>query len=627
MDRFRVHRDIWTKKGSISRSTSRSRSASGSRSRSDWGGEAASRDGPSGFLPVAEPVFDGSLHKLLPADNQYHDLEIAYVTFTQQTEMGPATAYAGSFGATVKPEFVASTKSSATRPLRVWTFDESSVLWSYVDFATWAASVGDVCQKEITSIVNRIHARAQFWAGLSHGGCEGDEADNKYKAWKACHAVALRAYKGLSWIVINHIAEAAAVKLRDDAFFQTLDVARDAVSFRNGVVDLRTGGMRARTQADRLTYVLPYDYDSSADQTDIRTFIHKLFEDEEAELAFHAYLGYMLTGQTEMKMFMQFSSRPHAGKSTLLYVLSIAMGKYCSYGEVPLEELSASAGFEGTILSILMQRPPVRLLAFDETHEGVQLNESVVNQMTSGLSDISLTLRSKHQSGIRVERFCSKLVVSSNHVLNIPSSSSGTAARVRGAPFRFEFVPAATYDPDSSPSHVRPADEALISRLRSQDGRAGVAAYLVQGAISYYFRRIPPSIAWDSKTFDLRCDGDAYVKWIARNFTPTGNPTDRLPLIRLIDGYVAGNKYARNVEDGIRSALQSMSSFVTFIEWEEPAPFYNTSAPPAGHPAQRVVGISGLTTRMVSHPPKFADSIAAAMVTAADFRRAGVDPE
>ena len=531
--------------------------------------------------------------------------------------MGPAGAYAESFSGVTKPEFMTG-KSSKPRPFNIWIFCPSLVLWQSIDFQRWAVNVGDVTKKELISLSNRLYARASYWATFEDGGAE---AIRLRKAWISCHGVAQRALGRLNWQTIQNIAEAAAVKMRDDDFLPTLDAARNLMSFSNGVVDLATGTMRDRQPEDRLTYVLPYLFDSAADQSDIKAFVHQLFDDADAERAFQVYAGYVSTGSTEQKMFLQLSSRPHSGKSTLLDVLSRAMGSYCSYATVPIEELSSAGCFEGTLADQLARLPPTRFLALDETTKGVHLNESVVNQMTSGLSDISLTLRVKHISGVRSSRFHAKLAFSSNHVLSIPSSSAGTAARVRGPPFKYHFVPALSYDAATSPEDARPSDDALIARLKSPDGRAGVAAYLVEGARMYYASGIPASSAWDAKTFQLRSDGDVFIKWIACNYTPTGSPAHKTPLSVLIEQYAATNKHARDIEEGMRSALVSMSAFVTFVEWEESAPFYNVSSPPVGHPRVRVVGVSGLVVRMVSHE-KFAVCIPAATLAATDARQA-----
>lgn len=609
----------WFAQGSVSGS-SRRRGASRSRGPTSFRGatgvfvapvlnSAASDDGASVAWggSASSSVFNGSaLHSLLPSDNSDALLEEKFRIYTSAQEVGPARSFAASHADTCKPEY----GSKGVKPERVWVFDDDMVMWKPVDFAIWALNVQSVFVDDLNMITNRIFERMRHWHGF-----DGKEADFYYKAWKSVNGQAMRALTMMNKVATyTNIATAAATLLRDDVFLTRLDAARHLVSFRNGVYDALTNEFRPRVREDNLAYALPYDYDEEAEQSDIRMLVSSMLEDADAEECFQVQMGYCFTGATTEKMFLQLHADPHSGKTSLLEVLVAAMGAYASYTKVPIHEISSATSFEDAIALACEQHPPPRMIAFDETGQNMKLNEQFINQASSGSSNIKLSLRMKHAVCVQVPVFHAKVVVSSNHVLTVPSSSSGTVQRIRGVPFKNYFPPVLPVGP-LAPLNARARNPDLIRRLTSDEGRAGVAAYLLQGAHRFYRLGVPYSSKWEAQAFRLRTDGDPWLKWIAEYYTPTGVQSDRVKLINLSDEYKKHKGSRGGTEEGISCALASLSDFVFECNWDEQAQY--------GSGSVMVKGFAGLRPRLAGDPP-FADAIASAKQVLLEMRDAVV---
>lgn len=585
--------------------------------RSGWGGSSGGSvaGGPVGFMPDANndayPDFPCAPHA--PAW-----LWEKYRAYTIELEVTPARRYAEKHTTLQKT----ASPSDGKRLTHVWCYDSKTTMWKPVQFDMWILEyVQSECADEISMMVDTL-------ADLLRRSEELGLDKETIAKWKKVLGKAKSAQLAMGKVSgATNVANAAAILLRDDLFFEMLDANRFLLSFKNGVIDLSKADIevRARTAADMLSYCLPYDYAVDADTSDIETFVESLMSTSAARHVLQLHVGYWATGLTTEKRFYQLSTPPNYGKTTFLEIVSRALGDYVvPPGMVPVSELmkkSHGEGFEDSLAKALMKYPRPRVIFFDET-DGRELNETIINAASSGYDNIRLALRKKHTSAELVVALHGKFVFAGNQVLKIPATASGTAFRNTAPPFDTCFIDADVYDEALALSNVKPKDIALCGRLLSDDGRAGVIKWIVAGAMGYISggRSIPSNPAWDGKRLELLVQGDPFVKHISETYTLTGSRVDRVIFQRAMDDFSHRHKNVRYVDVGLAAAFDALRGILEAVEWEVPEPYYGSGQPPEGHPSTLVRGYSGLRVRR-GGDPSYADCIIAARARFIEERR------
>ena len=264
-----------------SRATSRSRS----RTQDAWGGDRASTD-KSTDPPLLE-IPPGGHRKLLPWNNKDPALEARFAYWTQQKEAGPAELFAAAYKSIIKTQ----AKEDAAM-----CYNEITGIWERKDFDEWMIWFQRWCRDELQHLADDVDTASRFSEGDPVS--IGEDGEKIILAAKKAWVAAQRTITA----TIDHLgkragmvsgAKLAAVHLRDDKFFRSLDSARNGVSFANGIVNLCDGSLTPRIANLDIpwSYALDYDYDPRADQTDIRAYIHSLFDDLESEhtMQVHVY--------------------------------------------------------------------------------------------------------------------------------------------------------------------------------------------------------------------------------------------------------------------------------------------------------------------------------------------------
>lgn len=361
-------------------------------------------------------------------------------------------------------------------------------------------------------------------------------------------------------------------KILDNSFPARLNAARDILSFQNGVLNLRTMVLRPRTYEDCLSYFLPYDFDPAADITDITTFVTSLYENEEAARSFRTTAGYWITGQTCIKSYWQVTAPPHSGKTTLSNALMSAGGKYFSK-DVPIKEMSVKCEFEDGFAHVLNQAVPVRGLFWDETPEGMEVKEPLLNMLSDGKEMQAARFNRKHMGSVPTSsQYHAKIVFFSNHPLRFSLGAHGTSARCRGVGLSFTFPE--VFNP--SDPQARPRNSELCARLESGTvaAKQGIMKWLVLGAYDYYQGVSMTCPLFDDSTFKLQVLGDPYLAWLCDKYLPNGritSPDSRYSLDDLVKEYVKDrHDPATNgrAHQGLKTVLDSMSDYISCDPWE-----------------------------------------------------------
>jgi phage/plasmid-associated DNA primase len=451
----------------------------------------------------------------------------------------------------------------------IWCYEAETGLWKQVPYPLWVQSVARLLATQYVALSEYVKKRL-------NEAYEYGEKDI-INMWKAHNRnVQSNTTNYSSFTKSKNVAALAFTDLLNEDLFKLMDSARNVLSFRNGLLQLDTLELAPRTRECFVTYALPYDFDPDANTDDMAKLIHNLFEDEEAERACQVTLGYFITGETYEKAFWQIKAPTHSGKTTLVNIVMRAMGKYASKGEIPISEFSNS-NFEGGFARVLKRLPPPRWLAWDEFGANVQFKEDVLNNATNGKQDQSISFNIKHKEAEQMPiSHHAKYAFFTNHIIQIPASSTGLVSRNTGWGLRFTFVKAPE---DGSVPRLHPLErfrdpelEARLLSTGSDRAVQGIMRWLVQGAQMYYQRVSLSCPRFKAASFQLQIEGDPYLAWLTTKFIPTGHEADRLTLDSFVEGF---RRDARDVKAnphayaGLKDLLDSMFSYVSPVTWQD----------------------------------------------------------
>jgi putative DNA primase/helicase len=277
-----------------------------------------------------------------------------------------------------------------------------------------------------------------------------------------------------------------------------------------GVVDLRTGAMRAHAPEDYMTKITAVAPDTSCPTPLWHEFLDKVTN---GDRDFRSYLirtsGYSLTGSTrEHALFFLYGPGGN-GKTTWLTTVSRIMGDY--HCTAPVDTFT-DTGMERHPTELAMLRG-ARLVTATETEEGRRWAESRIKTLTGG---DRIQARFMRQDFFEFDpQF--KLVIAGNHKPGLRSVDEAIRRRMNVLPFVVK-IPEAERDKE------------LTAKLEAE--WPGILAQMIAGCIEW--QRIglaPPKTVMDATEKYLE-EEDAIGKWLQERLVEER-------LVKEVDGWVS----------------------------------------------------------------------------------------
>jgi putative DNA primase/helicase len=229
---------------------------------------------------------------------------------------------------------------------------------------------------------------------------------------------------------------------------------------RNGVIDLRTGGLRPGERADLITKQAGPAYDPDAECPKWLEFLGQVFDDDQTMVDYlHRAIGYSLTGQITEQCFFMTSGAGGNGKSTLLTTIGRVLGQYSHTTDIrTFSVVGDSVPYE------LAQLAGARMIVTSEARTRTHINEQVLKTFTGGEE-----VEARHIYGHPFRfRPIGKIWFAVNHAPKVDDESYGFWRRVRMIPFDRTF----------SGSTM---DKTLGEKLEAE--AAGILAWAVRGCL------------------------------------------------------------------------------------------------------------------------------------------------
>lgn len=274
---------------------------------------------------------------------------------------------------------------------------------------------------------------------------------------------------------VRHMVDFAASLLHDNGFENRLDSVRHLLAVKNGVVDLRSGVLRARVPEDMLFTILDVEYDAAADDALIRsTVLAAMADDQQMADYLQSLLGYGITGDVSEEIFVVFTGSGRNAKGVLTQLLSKVLGSF--YREMnpgiiverPVQNLDAE---RGKLLGS-------RLAVFNELMPGEKLKTDQV-QLLSGGDGIVCRPLYKDPMTVEPRHLC---LLCTNHMPELSEVIPAIAERLLCIHFPVTFVNLAVGEEPSL--FRRQADRSLKAALLAN--LPGVLKWLVDGAVAWY---------------------------------------------------------------------------------------------------------------------------------------------
>jgi P4 family phage/plasmid primase-like protien len=317
----------------------------------------------------------------------------------------------------------------------------------------------------------------------------------------------------------NGLDNMLTMAARDERFavsVERLDQDRLVLGVANGVVDLRTGELRAGSRDDLITKRSPFAYRPGAQCPRFRQFVDEITGEpagggqimRRPALAAYAQraIGHCATASVaEHKMFVAVGDGSN-GKSVLLDMLSEVLGAYVAL--IPPEAMmSSSRDTDG-------ERPTpfarnlagARLAISSEARDGQKLSAAWIKRTTG---DGRLTARGLHENPYSFAT-THKLILLTNHQPPMDHLDEAARGRVHVWPFdmRWNRPGLPRRDPN-----LPDGDKALMDKLRAEG--EGILAWIVEGAAAYLRDGLEPPAEVSAKTLDYFDQQDAFSQWLA----------------------------------------------------------------------------------------------------------------
>ena len=287
---------------------------------------------------------------------------------------------------------------------------------------------------------------------------------------------------------------------------------------QNGVIDLRTCELRPGQPQDRITMTAGTEFDSAATCPRTLKFFDEIFSGDQELIRFvQRFVGYALTGRTTEQCMGLLHGSGCNGKSSLLTLLRLLLGDYCTSTPFSTFELSK---FDMPTNDLAALRSS-RLVIANETAKGKRFNEARIKAVSGGDPITARLLY--HDYFTFIPEF--KIMLAMNDLPRIDGTDDGIWRRLRIIPFLVNFK--GREDPTLAP----PGIPALRDEL------PGVLNWALAGCLAWQKNGLglPPAV--ETATGSYRKDSDPIELFFADEDEVIISSTDEVKATHLYTAF------------------------------------------------------------------------------------------
>ena len=266
-----------------------------------------------------------------------------------------------------------------------------------------------------------------------------------------------------------------------------------ALNCQNGTIDLRTAQLKPHDPDDRLTKIVPVDFDLDATCPQWISFLRDVLPSPELRAFVARAVGYTLTGSVrEQCLFFAYGTGRN-GKTTFFEPIKELMGEYGL--KIATETLMLGRRDPGGASPDVARLRGARMAIAAEVEEGRRLAESLVKDLVGG---DTITARFLHKNPIEF-RPTHKLWAYGNHKPRILGTDEAIWRRIQLIPFTVT-IPKSDVDPDLA--------DKLMGEL------PGILAWSLRGCLDWQENGLQVPSAVNQATSDYRSEMDELEQFV-----------------------------------------------------------------------------------------------------------------
>lgn len=244
-----------------------------------------------------------------------------------------------------------------------------------------------------------------------------------------------------------------------DKFDEKLDSKCHLIGFENGVYDLEVKEFREGRPEDYISFTTGCNYIDYDGQNQFAKQMHKFLSSVLTKDHIREYvlllLSSFLNGNIREERFHIWTGSGSNGKSKIIDLFEQSFGDYCC--KFPVTLLTQKRAASNAANSELARAKGKRFAVLQEPSEDEKLNVGLMKELSGG---DKIMARALFKEAFEFKpQF--KMVLTCNHLPNVPSDDGGTWRRIRLVEFTSKFV----QDPDPERPNEFPIDTDLSSKF------------------------------------------------------------------------------------------------------------------------------------------------------------------
>jgi putative DNA primase/helicase len=333
-------------------------------------------------------------------------------------------------------------------------------------------------------------------------------------------------------------------------FSGTWDSSIGCIPCANGLLDIRTGKLRAPKREHFIRKASGVNYAPNASGQEFHSFVTQIMNGMEERANFlRRFFGYATFGRPiEDKLLFLWGEHGRNGKGTIVRCICSVLGDIAKTFSPELILLQRNPPSSSTPRPDLVHLQGVRVAIFSEINKGRQIDAATLKNLTG--RDI-IAARSLHSNDIKNFSPSHTLILQANHKPKSPSEDEALWRRFILVPFDLTFID----DPDPNKPHERKVDRGLEERLLQNP--SGILRWLLDGAEDYLKQglAIPKEIAEATQAY--RAENDGIGSFIREHCVlGTNLSVKRSEITRSIQDYCITNKFDRPTRNDICEYLR-----------------------------------------------------------------------
>lgn len=404
----------------------------------------------------------------------------------------------------------------------IYYYNKSTFLWKMIDLPFLENCIQSTLLTFVQSKVEKIKKDLSSAKQSDDDSDDGEMAIVKAKLQKKAKKYTEIKIKIGTETFIENIATSYLKQIRDEEFIDKLDKDdEDVLNFKNGILCLKTGAFRPRTDNDCFSMCLDYNYskDVASDvKNDLSSIITKILNnDTDCYNSVLSFFGYCLTGRTsEQKLLFLFGNKAGNGKSTMYLMYDVSLSCYAQ--KLKPDTFSLKNQTYHKQFATFRRK---RLVYIEEPSKDKQ-DTSKIKDFVDGIKQTNDVMYGT-TADIKLN---AKLAFAANDFLQF-EGDEGMARRIEAFKLQNKFVSKEDYDitEDKTGLYVK---QDLKAKFQNDAYKNAYINLLLPFAIQYYKKGLCIHNKFKDFSKKMNDVNDVFKQFIEDTFIKTENDDDRI---------------------------------------------------------------------------------------------------